>query len=331
MNPLRIAVLVGGPSSEANVSRSSGRAVADALRAAGQQVRLVELGADTALLLHSEPTDVAFPVTHGPIGEDGCLQGMLEVLGLPYVGSAVLASALAADKPCAKRLFRAAGLPLAQERLVSDGADLEQCATRIRGEIGPAVVVKPANGGSAIGTTRVAASDPDAAMVVALRAALAVDARALVEAFASGQEVTCGVLELDDAGARALPPTLIESKAAEWYDFESRYAVGGSVHHCPAPLPAGLTQQIQSVALEAHATLGCRDLSRVDFVVDAVARRITLLEVNTLPGMTSTSLFPEAAAAAGVDFAALCLGLARRAYARVRRSVPDALPMPTAP
>ncbi len=328
MKSLRVAVLVGGPSSEAHVSRSSGRAVASALAAGGQQARLVELCADTATLLQSEATDVAFPVTHGPIGEDGCLQGLLEVLGIPYVGSGVLASALAADKPCAKRLFRAAGLPLAEQRLVTQNDDLEASAARVRREIGGAVVVKPANGGSAIGTTRIAASDTDSAMVAALRAALQVDARALVEAFVVGQEVTCGILEQGEGAAQALPPTLIEAKAADWYDFESRYAPGGSVHHCPAPFAAPLVERIQNVALAAHVALGCRDLSRVDFVVDATASALTLLEVNTLPGMTSTSLFPEAAVAAGVDFEALCVGLALRAYGRPARLAPQALPMP---
>ncbi len=323
-----VAVLVGGPSTEANVSRTSGRAVAEALAACEHRPRLVELGPEMVGLLRSGPVDVAFPVTHGPVGEDGCLQGLLEVCGLPYVGSGVLASALAADKPYAKRMFRAASLPVPKELVVRARDDLRGAAARVRRQFDAGVVVKPASGGSAIATTRLGSDATDDALVVALEAALAVDPAALVEEFILGLEVTCGVLERCDAAASALPPTLIEAKAADWYDFESRYAADGSVHHCPAPFEPGLSEEIQRLALGAHLALGCRDLSRADFVVDPPTSTVTLLEVNTLPGMTSTSLFPEAAAATGISFEKLCDGLVRRAHARGKRDVVDALPMP---
>jgi len=326
---LSVAVVAGGPSSEANVSRTSARAVAAALSASGHRADVVELEPELSARLLSGAYDVVFPVTHGPLGEDGCLQGLLEVLDLPYVGPAVLSSALAASKPHAKAFFRLAGLPVPAEALVRRGEDLRRRAAEVRRELGRAVVAKPASGGSAIATSRIRETDDDDALVAALEAALAVDTTALVEAFVVGSEVTCGVLE-DDDGPRALPPTLILSKAADWYDFRSRYAAGGSEHECPAPLPEPVTRRVQDVAVAAFVALGCRDLSRVDFVVGegSAETAVTLLEVNTLPGMTATSLYPEAAAAAGIPFPELCDRLARRALARPRRERPKALEMP---
>jgi len=325
MSTLRVAVIAGGPSAEANVSRSSARAVRAALEGGGLAASVLELDATLAGALAG--FDVAFPVTHGPLGEDGCLQGLLEVLGLPYVGSGVLASALAASKPHAKALFRRDALPVADELVVDQHEGLEAALARVRARFSGWVVVKPASGGSAIGTSRVEVGAP--ALSSALEGAFELDASVLVERFVQGLEVTCGVLE-DASGARALPPTLITSKAADWYDFTSRYAAGGSEHQCPAPLPERVTERVQGVALGAFRALGCRDLGRVDFVVaegDDPAG-VTLLEVNTLPGMTSTSLFPEAALAMGIDFPSLCAGLARRAHARPVRRRPAELPMP---
>jgi D-alanine-D-alanine ligase len=274
--------------------------------------------------------DVAFPVLHGRLGEDGCAQGLLEVLELPYVGSGVLASALAAHKPAAKAMFRSAGLPVAADAVVLAGEPLRERARELRQRLGPAVVVKPAGGGSAIGVGRIRAEDDDGALVAALEGAVTIDPVVLVERFVTGLEVTCGVLE-DDAGVpQALPPTLISARAADWYDFKSRYGSAGSAHQCPAPFAAPLLAEIQAVAVAAHRALGARDLSRVDFVVSegAATQPVTLLEVNTLPGMTATSLFPEAAAVAGVPFRELCDRLARRAHERPRRSAPPEQPMP---
>jgi D-alanine-D-alanine ligase len=327
---LEVAVIAGGPSSEANVSRASAAGVAAALAEAGHAAHVLELDAGLARALGERSVDVVFPITHGPLGEDGCLQGLLEVLDLPYVGSSVLASALAASKPHAKLVFRAAGLAVADELLVARGDELIEAARRARERLGAAVVVKPASSGSAIGVTRVAAEAPLSELEGALEVALALDQHALIERFASGSEVTCGVLEDDGGEPRALPPTLIRSKAADWYDFASRYRAGGSEHVCPAPLAEGLVERVQRMAVLAHRALGCRDLSRVDFVVgDGTAETaVTLLEVNTLPGMTSTSLFPEAAAVSGVPFATLCDRLVRRAHARPRRERPAELAMP---
>ncbi len=326
---LRVAVIAGGPSTEAAVSRASAAAVAEALLSLGHQVQTLELSPELPSVLGRGGHDVVFPVTHGPLGEDGCLQGLLEVLDLPYVGSGVLASALAASKPHGKELFRAAGLPVAPDALVARGDVLDRAVRRLRETLGKALVVKPASGGSAIATTRISETAADHELSSALERALEVDEFALVERFMSGEEVTCGVLE-DDSGPVALPPTLVLSKASDWYDFQSRYAAGGSEHRCPAPLSEAVTKRISAVAVEAFRALGCRDLARADFVVASSddPGGVTLLELNTLPGMTKTSLFPEAAGVAGIAFPALCQELAERALARPRRERPAELPMP---
>jgi D-alanine-D-alanine ligase len=325
---LSVAVVAGGPSSEASVSRASAAGVQKALVEAGHSAIVLELDRTLPGLLSTGGYEVVFPAVHGAVGEDGCLQGMLEVLGVPYVGSGVLASALAMSKRHAKVQFRAAALPVARDCSVLATADVGALAVKIRSELGRAVVVKPSSGGSAIGVANIRAEDDDAVLASALRNALELDAIALVEEFKSGKEVTCAVLE-DERGARALPPTLILPKAGSFYDFRSKYAPAGSAHVCPAPFSSELTARIQAAAVLAHGVLGCRDLSRVDFVVDDVAAEITVLEVNTLPGMTATSLYPEAAAAAGIRFPSLCDALVCRAFARPHGAKPVAPEMPT--
>lgn len=327
---LVVAVIEGGPSSEAAVSRSSAAGVAGALATGGHQVTRLPLdGSLPAALLGLAP-DVVFPVVHGALGEDGSLQGLLEVLGLPYVGSGVLASALACDKVAAKTMFRGSGLPVAEDATVRRGEDLRQAAARVRAALG-SVVVKPHAQGSAIGVTRVPAGSSDEELLRALKLALSFDELALCERFVVGKEVTCGVVDAPPLGApRALPPTEIRAKLGDFYDFRSRYGTGGSEHVCPAGLPAHVLTAVREAALRAHQALGCRDLSRVDFVVGdgESVDRVTLLEVNTLPGMTPTSLFPEAAAVDGISMAALCDGLARAAKDRGARTFGEPVPLP---
>lgn len=324
---LRVAVVSGGPSAEAEVSRSSARGVCAALERAGHQPLLLELTSQLpAALQHA--VDVVFPVTHGAVGEDGCLQGMLEVLALPYVGSGVLASALAASKPHAKVLFRAAGLPVADGFALAQDEHLQQRVTEARRLLTGSLVVKPASGGSAIGVEILPAECSAEELRGAVERVFRLDESVLVERFITGVEVTCGVLEADE-GLLALPPTLIRPRAAEHYDFISKYQPGGSEHVCPAPLPFELLERIRVAALAAHVALGCRDLSRIDFLVEASGPgSFVVLEANTLPGMTPMSLFPEAAAIAGIPFEALCDRLVRRAVARPRREAPQAFAMP---
>lgn len=311
---MRVAVIQGGPSTEAEVSRRSAAAVAAALGRAGHEATLLELDAGLAEAVRASAPDVVFPVCHGAVGEDGSLQGLLEVLQVPYVGSGVLASALAMDKSVARLHFAAAGLPVAEGRVVRSADE----AAPLRQALGGRVVVKPLAGGSALGVTRLELEGDDLGPLRdALRSALAQGSFALVERFVRGDEVTCGVLERD--AVRALPPTRIEALGAEFYDFQSRYAQGKSRHQCPAPYSPALSARIQRVAEAAHRALGCRDLSRADFVVDPDTDSVILLEVNTMPGFTATSLYPEAAAAAGISFEALCAGFVEAAQ---RRGVP---------
>lgn len=325
---LRVAVVAGGASSEASVSRASAAGVERALASAGHRPEVIELDRALAPRLAEGTIDVVFPAVHGRLGEDGCLQGLLEIFEVPYVGSGVLASALAMSKPHAKAQFRRVALPIARDAHVLLGQDVGARAAALRKDLGAALVVKPASGGSAIGVEIVGAETSDVELARALERVLAQDPVALVEQFKTGKEVTCAVLEDESGAPRALPPTLIVPKVGDFYDFRSKYAPSGSRHECPAPFSATLTAAIQSAAVAAHGVLGCRDLSRVDFVVDDTANEITVLEVNTLPGMTATSLFPEAAAAAGIDFPALCDLLVRRAHARPRFSPPAIPAMP---
>jgi D-alanine-D-alanine ligase len=328
---LDVVVVEGGPSSEAAVSRSSAAGVSAALAAAGHRVRRLPLDPSLAEALTDAEPDVVFPVVHGAFGEDGCLQGMLEVLGLPYVGSGVLASALGCDKVAAKAAFRGRGLPVAEEHVVPRGDDLARAAVRVRASLGRAVVVKPHAQGSAIGVTRIGADASDEELVRALEHALSLDDAALCERFVVGLEVTCGVLDASALGeTRSLPPTEMLAKLGDFYDFKSRYGTGGSDHVCPAKLPEAVTKRVQEVALAAHRALGCRDLSRVDFVVGDGDDRdaVTLLEVNTIPGMTPTSLYPEACAVIGIAMDKLCDGLVRSALARGTRAWAKAVPLP---
>ena len=327
---LRVAVVCGGPSAEANVSRKSADGVVTALGRSGHSVTRYELDVNLATRLVSEQPDVVFPITHGPIGEDGCLQGLLEVLNLPYVGCGVLASAVAANKPFAKQLWKARDLPVAPDLVVSRNDDITRVANRARETLGAALVIKPAQGGSAIGVFRVKAEQPLSDVAARIDAVLRMDDQAIIEPMLNGIEITCGVLETVTRAPRALPPTLIIPQLADFYDFASKYTPGGSRHVCPAPLTGAVNERVRELALLAHRAVGARDLSRVDFFVDEnqMPPMITLLEINTLPGMTSTSLYPEAAAVFGLDFPTLCDQLVAVAHARGRRAIPQVLAMP---
>lgn len=322
---LRVAVVQGGPSSEAEVSRVSARGVAEALRGGGHGVTCLELDDALAEALRVGRYDVVFPVVHGAVGEDGSLQGLLEVMALPYVGSGVLASALAMNKAVAKRLFVAAGLPVARGFCASRGEAHDVVVARIFDELPAGFVVKPAESGSAIGIGRFPERPDREAAVAAVSHAFALSADIIVEEFVSGREVTCGVLEQGDT-ARSLPPTEVRAPGDAFYSYEARYALGRSVHVCPAELD-GQRARVEEVALLAHRVLGCRDLSRADFVVGDA--RVVLLEVNTLPGLTPTSLFPEEAAAVGIGFERLCGELVERAHRRgaTPRNAPKAFPV----
>ncbi|MEA2749090.1 MAG: D-alanine-D-alanine ligase [Myxococcales bacterium] len=329
-----VAVIQGGPSSEAEVSRASATSVANALVKAGHRAVRLELDAFLSDSLRTGGYEVVFPVSHGAVGEDGALQGLLEVLDIPYVGSDVLASALAMNKRIAKVLFAAAGLPIAPALHAKRGDDANALAVRALAEVGTNVVVKPCSNGSAIGVARFDEGVSPKDLAAAIEAAWNVDDLVLVERFAPGREITCGVLGTG-ADAVALPPTEILATNDAFYTYEARYAPGRSRHLCPAPLEAKVLARVQQVAVDAHRALGCRDLSRADFVVDEsggagglAGASVTLLEVNTMPGFTDTSLYPEAAGVAGIPMAELCDRFIQAAVARGAPRRNRALPLP---
>ncbi len=286
----RVAVLLGGPSAEREVSLSTGRECAAALRGEGFDVVELDAGPDLAARLFEVAPDVVFNALHGRWGEDGCVQGMLEWLRLPYTHSGVLASALALDKQRSKEAFKAAGLPVV-ESLLASSADV-----RARHVMEPPYVVKPNNEGSSVGVYIVhdGANGPpklDEAMPEIV----------MVESFAPGREMTTTVM-----GDRALTVTDIITDG--WYDYDAKYKPGGSRHEVPANLPPEIFDACMDYALRAHEALGCRGISRTDFRWDEARGLdgLILLETNTQPGMTPTSLSPEQAAAVGISFGALC-------------------------
>ncbi len=327
---MKVAIIQGGPSTEAEVSRASARAVESALRLRGHQCERFELEGGLGSRLFAERPDVVFPAVHGAQGEDGCLQGLLEILGLPYVGSDVRASAIAADKLASKLFFRSVGLPLAEERRLTRadlGAGPEHLLASLRESLGADMVIKPVQGGSTIGISRLFGDAPAEDLVSALHKAWDCDEVAMAESYLAGDELTCAVLEGDD-GPRALPVLRIKDQKAGWYDFESKYAPGGSAHECPAKIPEDVSLRIQRAAETAHLAIGARDLSRTDFILTANGPFI--LELNTLPGMTDVSLFPDSARAAGTSFEDLVQHLVQRALERGARRGARGEPLPLA-
>lgn len=286
----KVAVLMGGPSAEREVSLSTGRECAAALRVAGFEVVEVDAGRDLSVRLAEIAPDVVFNALHGRWGEDGCVQGVLEWLGLPYTHSGVLASALAMDKSRAKDAFRAAGLPVVESRL----ARREDASTRH--VLPPPYVVKPNNEGSSVGVYIVHADANGPAQL-----APEMPDVVMVETYAPGRELTVTVM-----GDRALCVT--EIITAGWYDYHAKYAPGGSSHVLPADLPDEIEEACLDYALRAHRALGCRGVSRTDFRWDATRGidGLILLETNTQPGMTPTSLAPEQAAHCGLSFPEFC-------------------------
>jgi D-alanine-D-alanine ligase len=286
----RVAVLMGGASAEREVSLSSGRECVAALRVAGYEVIEIDAGVDLAERLRATSPDVVFNALHGRWGEDGCVQGLLEWLRIPYTHSGVLSSALAMDKQRTKEAYRAAGLPVVQSVL----APASEIGARHVME--PPYVVKPYNEGSSVGIHIVQASantpprlSPDMPEIL------------MVETYVPGRELTTAVM-----ADRALTVTDILTDG--WYDYHAKYAPGGSRHVVPADVPAPIFEACLDYALRAHRALGCRGLSRTDFRWDESRGLdgLILLETNTQPGMTPTSLAPEQAAVCGISFPDMC-------------------------
>ena len=291
----RVGVLYGGISAEREVSLCSGAAVARALRSCGYPVELLDVR-DTALgSLGLERMDVAFIALHGTFGEDGGIQSVLDVFGVPYTGSGVRASRLAMDKAASKMAFRRAGLPTAPfAELHAEWSDERQLAAA--SSLGFPVILKPASQGSSVGISLVRSEDQ---LSAAVARAFEFDDRAIAEGFIAGRELTVGIL--DDQ-----PLPVIELVfSGPIFTYAIKYTKNAAAHVINPILPPGLGEEIQEIGLAAHRSLGCRGCSRVDFRL-ADDGEPFVLEVNTIPGMTETSLLPDAAEAAGVSFAELC-------------------------
>jgi len=292
--PLRIAVLMGGRSAEREVSLTTGAQVAEALAAGGADVVAIDSAApDFIARLQESGADVCFICLHGRFGEDGTVQGLLELIGMPYVGSGVLASALAMDKVMSKHFFAQAGLP--SPAYVHLRAGQAWDAAEITSALGAKTVVKPANEGSAIGVT--ISHDPGE-LPDAIETAFRYDDDVLVEAFVPGVEVTVGVL--GNENCFALPAIEIVPEH-EFYDYDSKYVPGMSRHIMPPRIGVEQLRECERISIAAHVALGCRGVSRADCIV-AENGDVWLLEVNTIPGMTPTSLLPDSAREAGIAF-----------------------------
>jgi D-alanine-D-alanine ligase len=291
-----VAVLMGGISAERDVSLNSGAACAKAMAEQGFQVTQVDVDRNVGQVLADLRPDVAFNALHGPFGEDGIIQGVLEMLGIPYTHSGVLASALAMRKDLAKDVLKAAGLP------VADGRTVDRLAAAKAHILPPPYVVKPLAEGSSFGVLIVKEDQLHPPQELT-REDWPYGEEVLVERYVAGRELTCAVI-----GGKAYDVIEIKASDGGWYDYNAKYAAGGSVHELPANLKENIYHFVQESTLKAHKALGCRGVSRADFRYDdrpGGTGEIVILEVNTQPGMTATSLVPEIAAYAGLTFGEL--------------------------
>jgi D-alanine-D-alanine ligase len=288
MKTKKIGVLMGGLSAEREVSLKSGAAVHKALLAKGYNAVALDVGRNLSERLAEEKIEVAFVCLHGRYGEDGAVQGLLELAGIPYTGSGVLASALAMDKVFAKKIFAASGLTITPYVVFTKGT-LPDAATL---PFALPVVVKPSREGSSVGVSIVKTGQE---LPQALEQAFLYDREVLVEKYVKGREIQVGILDEKGLGAIEIVPK------NEFYDFEAKYTDGMATHIMPAPLPQDQYADLLKLGERAHSALGCSGYSRVDFIVTE-GKEAYLLEVNTLPGMTALSLLPEIAQHAGVGF-----------------------------
>ena len=286
---LHVAVLLGGFSSEREVSLSTGAGCVAALERLGARVSPVDVGRDVAQVLAALKPDVALNVLHGRWGEDGCMQGVLELLGIPYTHSGMLASALAMDKAKAKAVLAAAGVP------VPGGGLFNRYEAAKDHVMAPPYVVKPNAEGSSVGVFLVfeGANSPPQELI---QPSWTYGEEVMIEPYIAGKELAVAVM--DD---KALAVTEIVPRTG-FYDFEAKYGEGGSSHVLPAPIPAAVAEKAKRIAVEAHAALGCRGVTRSDFRYDDIKDVLVLLEINTQPGMTPTSLVPEQAAYLGLGY-----------------------------
>jgi D-alanine-D-alanine ligase len=305
----KVGVLFGGRSAEREVSIMSGTGVVKALQSKGVDAHLFDTGERTLAELAAEKFDRVFIALHGRFGEDGSIQGALELLGIPYTGSGVMASSVGMDKITTKIVWLAAGLPTPNYAVLDAGSDLAKVAA----DLGLPLIVKPPHEGSTIGITKVnAAGDFKAAYDIAA----ALDKSVLAEEFVTGREFTVAILG-GGATARALP--VVEIVAPEGnYDYQNKYFTDDTKYFCPAVLPDALTAEMQRIAVQAYRTLGCEGWGRVDVLLRERDQKPFLLEVNTSPGMTSHSLVPMAARAEGISYEELCVEILSTACLKMK-------------
>ena len=310
MNPVKVAVLAGGLSLERDVSLRSGRRVAEALTDRGHLVTRLDLDDNLVTALAKGDFDIAYLALHGKAGEDGSIQSLLELLDVPYTGPDAVASLLAWDKAVAKGLLQRAGVPTPEWMTLSSDAIRDMGAAgaldRVTQRLGTPVVVKPSQGGAALGVRLVNAVDE---MAPALMAAFSYHDVVLLERFIDGAEVAVSLV-----GGEALPPVEIVPKTGR-YDFTARYTHGATEYFAPARLESRVLDACLAISQHAWEILGCRDVSRADFMIDTDGRP-WLLEFDTCPGMTETSLLPTAASAAGLTFADVCERVLQSALSR---------------
>ncbi|NPV52335.1 MAG: D-alanine--D-alanine ligase [Firmicutes bacterium] len=302
----RVAVIMGGRSSEREISLKTGTQVAKALEIKGHEVLMFDLDEHLVTNLQNSKPDVVFIALHGRYGEDGCIQGMLEILGIPYVGSGVLASALAMDKEMSKKIFRLEGIPTPASyciqkqgyEVLKENSKVNDIVTTLEKKFKYPMVVKPNSQGSTIGLSVV---NERGEFLAALESAFEYDSRVLVEEYIKGTEITVGII--GNENPRILPVIEIVPLTG-FYDYRTKYTQGLSEHIIPARIGEMATRRAKDLALRAHCAFGCRGMSRVDMIISSedTPNEIYVLEVNTIPGMTETSLVPDAARAAGIDF-----------------------------
>jgi len=298
MKRLRIALLCGGKSSEREVSLKSGAYVKTALSKEKYEVSIYDPAFDLAKLVNDAPNiDVALVMLHGRYGEDGTIQGLLDLLGIPYQCSGVLASALAMNKIMAKKIFRLAGLKVGEDIVLEYSK--EYSSKQIIAKLGLPLVVKPADGGSSIALSLVKTKNE---LQPAIEQAFKHSHQVLVEKYIAGREITGGVLGNKELIALPIVEILPQGNH-HFFDYQAKYTPGATKEICPAPLPSHLTEKAQQCALLAHKALGCKGYSRTDMILKG--EDIYILETNTIPGMTETSIFPLAAKAMGMSFSAL--------------------------
>jgi D-alanine-D-alanine ligase len=314
---MRVAVLKGGGSLERSVSLRSGARAQSALKGLGHEVIAIDVGTDlVARLLECEP-DAAFIALHGRDGEDGTAQGLLETIDVPYTGSGPAACMRCTDKALAKYLMREAGLPTPDFSAFREAAIKELGVAAALPDLGRRlgfpIVVKPASQGSALGV-KFARSDGD--LPGAIVGALSYDRKVVLERYVAGRDLAVSVLDDESGSPFALPVVEAIPREEDFYNYESRYEIGMTTFVCPAELPAPTTARAQELAVEVYRLLGCHGVARVDLMLDEHSGELYVLETNVVPGLTETSLLPQAADAAGIDFDALVARMLQSAFTR---------------